>query len=376
MIKKIFLVFVFLLTQIGFSQLTPITTATKISLLTVGTSNEAHSLYGHTAIRINDVSTNFDYIYNYGMFDFSTKNFVLKFVKGDMKYFAAAYPYQDFEYSYRVENRSIYEQVLNLTLEEKQKLFEKLNISLSPESKFYTYKFIDRNCTTKVADVLNEVLDRKPILKENLDENKTYRDVLFPYAAHEFYQKLGINIIFGTKVDQTASKIFLPFDLYENVKKTQYHNKPLVTESKTLFKATKNDLGFSFLDSIYSLVFVLFLIVIFNSKVINIIYFSLLGLLGIFFSLVGFYSFHQEISWNYNVLLFNPFYLILVYFIIKNNPKWIMNTTIFCMSCIGIYLLYMLNKIHLLIVMPFIFANLVLLFRLIYRKINLLSSIE
>lgn len=376
MVKKLFFVVVFLISYFGYSQLTPITKDTKVSLLTVGTSNEAHSLYGHTAIRINDVSTDFDFIYNYGMFDFSTENFVLKFVKGDMKYFAAAYPYQDFEYSYRVENRSIYEQVLNLSLAEKQKLFEKLNISLAPESKFYTYKFIDRNCTTKLNDVLNVVLEKSPIVKKNFDEDKSYRDVLYPYAANAFYQKLGINIIFGTKVDQTATKIFLPFDLYENVKNTTYHNKPLVTASKTLFKASKNEIGFSFLDSIYSLILVLILILIFNSKIVNIVYFLVLGLLGIFFSLVGFYSFHQEISWNYNVLLFNPLYLILVFFMIKNNQKGIMNTTILCLSCLGFYLLYMINKIHFFIMMPFIVTNIILLFRQIYKKINLLSSIE
>ena len=131
--KKIFLLFNFLFIISSYSQTYPITENTKISVLTVGTANESHSLYGHTALRIYDSKTNIDIVYNYGMFDFNTENFMLKFVKGDLQYYAAAYPYQDFEYNYHEENRSIYEQVLNISLSEKQQLFEKLNTFISIE---------------------------------------------------------------------------------------------------------------------------------------------------------------------------------------------------------------------------------------------------
>lgn len=374
MVKKLlFLLSIFFICT-GYSQLTPITKDTKISVLTVGTADESHSLYGHTALRINDASTDFDFIYNYGMFDFQTENFVLKFVKGDMKYYAAAYPYADFEYSYRVENRSIYEQVLNLSLEEKEHLFEQLSIALSPEYKFYTYKFIDRNCTTKVVDILNDVLQNKPILKKNSD-SKTYRDVLYPYAVDHFYEKLGINIIFGTKVDEQATKIFLPFDLYENLKNTTYKDKPLVTESKTLFNAIRTRPAFSFFDSIYSLIGILLLFIIFDTKTTNILFFSILGLLGLFFISVGFYSFHEELLWNYNVLLFNPLYLFLIYFVVKNNTKWIKITTITCLAFLAIYFIYMITKAYLLIVLPILITSGVLLVKIL-KKNNLLTSVK
>ena len=168
MIKKLLLFFCFISFQIGFSQ-SLVSDNTIVSILTVGTADASHSLYGHTALRIKDDNKNIDLVYNYGMFDFSTPNFMFKFVKGDLQYYAAAYPYDDFEYSYRVENRSIYEQVLNLSNAEKEALINKLDVSLSSDDKFYTYKFIDRNCTTKVIDVVNGVLEGKPIVKKNVD---------------------------------------------------------------------------------------------------------------------------------------------------------------------------------------------------------------
>lgn len=375
MIKKLLFLLSILFICTGYSQLTPITKDTKISVLTVGAADESHSLYGHTALRIKDVSTDFDYIYNYGMFDFETENFVLKFVKGDMQYFAAAYPYSDFEYGYRIENRTIDEQVLNLSLEEKQLLFMKLNASLSSSDKFYTYKFIDRNCTTKVLDILNEVLQNKPIVKKNND-SKTYREVLYPYAVDHFYEKLGINIIFGTKVDEQATKIFLPFDLYENLKNTTYKNKSLITESKTLFKGNRKKPDFSFLDSIYSLISILLLFVIINTKVTNILFFSILGLLGLFFSGVGFYSFHEELLWNYNVFLFNPLYLFLIYFIAKNDYKWIKIFSGICLVFLVIYVGIIFTKVYLVIALPILITTGILLLKLFLNKKKLLPSVK
>jgi len=365
MIKKLLLALFLIGCQVGFSQ-SLVSDNTIVSILTVGTADASHSLYGHTALRIKDETKNIDLVYNYGMFDFNTPNFMFKFVKGDLQYYAAAYPYDDFEYSYRVENRSIYEQVLNMSIAEKQALINKLDVSLSSDDKFYTYKFIDRNCTTKVIDIVNEVLEDKPIAKKNID-SKTYRDVLFPYVENHFYQKLGINIIFGHRVDDTATIMFLPLDLFDNLKVTSYKSKPLVTETNVIFEANR-PVVFSFLDSIYSLMAVLLIFILINNKVLQVTYFLILGAIGLLFSLIGLYSLHQEVLWNYNVLLFNPLFLLLLYFLATNNLKWIKKLSWICLAFLGIYVVYMLDKIHLFIVLPIVITSAILLLRLIFPE--------
>lgn len=368
--KNLFLFFLFFFGQIIFAQSNP-DDAIQVSVLTVGTADQSHSLYGHTAIRIKDDFRGIDDVYNYGMFDFRTPNFIVRFVKGDMQYFAAAYPYLDFEDNYRYENRSIYEQTLNLSTPEKLALVAALDKSISGNDKFYTYKFIQRNCTTKVIDIINQVLEKKVIYKHD-STNLTYRDVLYPYAENQFFQKLGISIIFGAKTDDQATKLFLPFDLKDNLDKTSWNNKPLVLENKTLFEANRVPEK-AWWDSIYSLLFFLVLIVVINKKSSTNFYFIVLGMLGIFFSLVGFYSFHEEISWNYNVLLFNPILLLVAFFSWQKNAKYLMWTTYIALACILIYTLYMFTKIHFAIVWPFILANSILLVRGIlpfYKKIK------
>lgn len=51
---------------------------TEVSILTCAPGNELYSLFGHTAIRINDPRHQIDRVYNYGTFDFSTPHFYLK----------------------------------------------------------------------------------------------------------------------------------------------------------------------------------------------------------------------------------------------------------------------------------------------------------
>lgn len=362
--KKKLTLFLFLLLPFwAFSQINPITSETQISILTVDVADESHTLYGHTAIRIKDDANHFDYVWNYGMFDFRTENFVLKFVKGDLQYYAAAYPYADFEYSYKMENRSIYEQILHISLKEKQKLFALLNQSVFTEDKFYTYKFIDRNCTTKVIDAVNEVLKDKPI-QNTLHKTESYRTVLFPYQENHFWMNFGINIIFGHRPDEQAQTLFLPLDLMNVLEKTQYQGKQLASKPETISISFRPEKQFDFLDSIYPLLLVLSIFIILNRKITNVIYFSILGSIGLLFTLIGLYSLHKEVLWNYNILLFNPLNLALVYFMLKNNTAWIKKMSRICLIILSIYFLYMLNKVHFLMVLPIILTSAIQLFRI------------
>lgn len=339
----------------SFSQSAILSDSSKVSILTIGTANESHTLYGHTAIRILDEQRGLDNIYNFGYFDFNTPYFLAKFVKGDLQYFVAVDGYPGFEYNYRQENRSIYEQVLNLTTVQKQKLLDELNKTLYSNERYYIYKFIDKNCTTMVIDKVNDVLGSKVITAKK-PVTVTYREILNPYLENSFFQKLGINIIFGPKTDKKADLLFLPLELMNVLKTTTYEGKPLVSETKTIFEA-KPTKTFSFWNNIYFFSALVLLIVVLKSNKVYAFYFAILGLLGVFLSLVGFYSLHEEVRWNYNVLLFNPTLLLLLYFYKKKNRKWISNLSLFNLACIALYLIVIINKAQLLLFMSMLITS-------------------
>lgn len=360
--KKILSFLISLISLIGFSQTPILSEQAEISFLNCGEGNESYSLYGHTAIRVKDTVQNLDIVFNYGTFDFDTPNFMLKFVKGDLQYFVSAYPYVNFEYAYREEQRSIWEQKLNLNPKQKQDLFNTIYNSLQTDDKYYTYKFIDRNCTTISIDKVNDVLSSSKV--ENIKPiSKTYREVLYPYSEKHFFQQLGINMMFGTKVDQPAEKLFLPFDLIASLEQ----NKTVAQPKFALYEAPKRIYQPPFYDSIYTLIIALGIIVLARKKWLTNTYFLVLGLLGVFFCGVGLYSLHEEVLWNYNAMLFNPIYLVLLYFLWKKNLNGIRTTAKVIFVGHLLYLAYMLNKIHLFNVSPILVTNLLLLGRILMQ---------
>lgn len=338
----------------------------RASVITCDTGNESYSLFGHTAIRITDSENNLDVVYNYGAFDFRTPNFVAKFAKGDLQYFAVANTFSDFMSQYTYEQRSVFEQELMIPLAYKQRLFDNLTAVLASSESYYTYKFIDKNCTSMVVDLLNKTLESKVITKD-FDTDKTYRSILFPYFDNFFYEQLGTSIIFGTKVDEYSNHIFLPFELHKGLQQTQFNNQLLCKESKTLLEFKKQAPS-SWWNNIYTYLIFLGLILVLNKKYIDTFYILVMGLLGVFFASVGFYSYHQELANNYNVLLFNPTLLFLLYFMVVKNKKWIVNLAAFNMVLIGIYLIVMLNKAHLLIVLPLMFTSLFILAKITFKN--------
>jgi hypothetical protein len=365
--KKIFIC-ILLVSSIynSFGQDVVLSKNARISILTCGTGNESYSLFGHTAIRVSDIDNNLDVVYNYGAFDFDTPNFVMQFVKGDLNYFIVNNRYIDFINQYTYERRDVYEQELNIPLALKQELFSNLAQSMLSDERLYNYKFIDNNCTSKVVDVINKTLKAKIITKK-ADTDLTYRAILFPYFDNHFYEKLGTSILFGRKVDQLGTKIFLPFELQKSLKLIQYQNQPLCAENKAILVFEKEILT-SWWNNCYTYFLLLGFVILINKKAVDFIYLLIITVLGLLFTFLGFYSSHQELGYNYNMLLFNPTLLILFYFWRTKNTKWTYKLAGFNILMMVLYFFLMLNKVHLLLIAPILITNLVVLARIAIRN--------
>ena len=359
------LVFSFATTAIG--QILPLSKNTEVSIITCGTGSEIYSLFGHTAIRIKDTENQIDEVYNYGTFDFSTPNFYLKFVKGDLQYLETSCTFEEFFQEYLYEKRSVEEQVLNISTNQKQALFDYLNASLQSEERFYTYKFIDKNCTTMVINVINKILGKEIIVKTSHSE-KTYREILFPYFDGHFFEQLGTSIIFGTKVDSKGERLFLPSELQESIKTLSYNNQPLCKENRKILEFNSEEVPFSWWNNYYAFSLLFVLVLIANKNTLYKTYFIVLGMLGLFFIFAGFYSLHKELANNYNILLFNPILFLVVYFQIKNNRKGIIYTSIMSILCLLAYVIILFDKAYLVIVLPLIITSAVGLIKLALKN--------
>ena len=124
--KILALLAIFSLTLLPKVNATALSPEAKISLLTCAHGDEIYSYFGHTAVRINDAKLGIDYVFNYGLFSFDSPNFAWRFMKGETDYMIGGERMPSFLNSYVEEQRSVYEQVLNISQSEKQTLFDAL----------------------------------------------------------------------------------------------------------------------------------------------------------------------------------------------------------------------------------------------------------
>ena len=92
----------------------PLSERAEISLLTYTPSNDLYAAFGHSALRVHDPATDYDLVFNYGMFSFDEGNFYLKFAQGKLNYWLGAYDFRYLEREHLKRNATIREQVLNL----------------------------------------------------------------------------------------------------------------------------------------------------------------------------------------------------------------------------------------------------------------------
>lgn len=218
MFRKIQLAFVLIFVSSLLSANVPtLTNESKVVLFTCGMGNELYSGFGHSALWVSDPAQGIDRLYNYGTFDFFTENFYVKFTRGKLEYMLSVTKSQRFLKEYIEEKRSAVGQNLELTLAEKQKMFEMLETNYLPENRFYKYDFFYDNCSTRIRDILSNSVDGD-IRLNTQDQQTSFRKMLFPYLKHTPWTKFGINMILGLASDKQARTwdyMFLPEHMHD-----------------------------------------------------------------------------------------------------------------------------------------------------------------
>ena len=163
--------------------------------------------FGHSAIRVNDNSIGVDFAFNYGTYDFNAPNFYGNFAKGKLLYVLSVSRFSDFLRYYTNQNRSVKEQILNLSLKEKQDYFNYLRNNAKPENRGYLYDFFYDNCATKLRDVSKDVLKSK--VEFNYDfangEDYTMRGLIHKYSNTQPWGTFGIDLALGAVIDKKAT---------------------------------------------------------------------------------------------------------------------------------------------------------------------------
>lgn len=308
----------------------------RVSLITLGVGDDLYATFGHSAIRVLDSSTGGDYVFNYGTFNFDTPNFYWKFIRGKLMYSLSAMDFPTFMMEYREEQRSVTEQILNLTCSEKELIWQFLQNNYLPENRDYKYDFLYDNCSTRIRDIFNKTFGPGMVVYNIIPEDGlTFREIINRYLKEKPWERLGINIMFGKSTDEAMNNqqiMFLPDYLMKGADSSQVNGKPFV-EKKVVLYAPQTDTRTHYPFYLHpllwlTLISIIVIIMSFNRQWhfsqailpwVDRCLFFLTGLLGFFLLFMWFGTDHKVCAWNYNLLWAFPLNLIFSFYLQRNT---------------------------------------------------------
>ena len=336
--RYFFLLIAFLGTNI-FSQQISLSEKATVSVITCGSGQDLYASFGHSAFRVQDSTYGIDWVYNYGTFDFDTPNFYMKFARGKLLYSLSKQRFENFLYSYQLENRWVKEQILTLTPNEKTVLYEFLEQNNLPQNRYYKYDFLFENCSTKIPDILKAVLGDNLVYSTPPDYTPaTFRELIQENLITNTWSSFGIDLALGSVIDKNATKsqmMFLPNYVLRQFNNAQLNGQSLVTRERTILDYENFNSGNYFTTSplFWFLLLLLFTITITiidlkngsRSQILDFFLFFITGLAGIVIFFLWFLTDHSATALNFNVLWAFPLNLVAAYFLAYRNkiPHWL-----------------------------------------------------
>jgi hypothetical protein len=141
-------------------------------------------------------------------------------------------PYWYFKKFYGRIGRVTYWQELNLTLKQKQQIFDALLLNYQPENRYYLYNFVFDNCATRPYYLIKNALQDTLISSYKGYEGTPFREAITRYTGRNSWVDFGINMVFGSDADQPMTneeRLFLPEELMNYIAQARFSDgTPLV----------------------------------------------------------------------------------------------------------------------------------------------------
>lgn len=320
----------------------------EVSLLTCEPFHKIYSLYGHTGLRIHNLTDEIvcglhphdDIVANWGIFDMTKSFFAVRFAFGLTDYCMAIEPFEGFCSRYFTYGSGVREQVLELTPTEKVTFMAAIWKNYEPENRVYRYNFFFDNCTTRARDmVLNSItgeIQYQPLLSDT-----SFREMIHQWNEAHQWARWGNDFLLGVGSDRKTNRQdqeFLPDSLRKDfdqitikraggstslVKETRWPVAPMYDkgENSTFDKLTSPyALGLGLLILCIILMFIEEFWLKRRVWMFDAVILLLSGICGIvLFCMI--FSQHPTVQLNYQILVFNPLSLLFFWPIIKKLRK-------------------------------------------------------
>ncbi|HUS01039.1 MAG TPA: DUF4105 domain-containing protein, partial [Chitinophagaceae bacterium] len=258
-------------------------------------------------------------------------------------YYLSTEDFSSFKRAYEYERRSMIEQVLNLSCNEKQKMYQLLQQNLMGENKFYKYDFLFDNCTTRLRDLLEKSADAPVHFSPIVKEKTTFRRHIFEYMDYndKLWTKLGMDILLGNNTDAVMTNreaMFLPDYLLKGFDSGRIGNKPVVQSKNIIIdlpvetlRQAKDQKNF-FTGPFFFFCLLLIVIALLSTSRNTAVKKFLFGFDGFLFFITGFAGILMLVMWfgtehivcrnNYNLLWAWPTHAVMAFFV-HSRKLWV-----------------------------------------------------
>lgn len=295
----------------------------RVALVTCFPGEQVYELDGHTALRVT-VPDGPDVAVSYGLFDFSSPNFLYRFVKGETDYMVGAMPWQPFLASYAAAGRTVVEHELDLDSAQTARLLELLSVNLLPQNRVYRYNYVKDNCATRPLRIVELAVGDSILLPPpaRVPADLTFRKAMETYHADYPWYQLGIDLALGCGIDYPISPreaAFSPMLLDGQLSGAHTPDgRPIVKSTSVLLECPSATLGPTpwplrpgpVLWFVSLLIAVACFLMARRGCVwrwLYCVFYSILALAGCLLAFLVLISTHEATSPNFLLLFFNPF---------------------------------------------------------------------
>ena len=273
------------------------------------------------------------------MFSFHKPYFVLRFVFGLTDYEMGIEPFEAFCAQYASYGSGVYEQVLNLTPEEKLTIAKAIDTNYEPQNRVYRYNYFYDNCTTRAREmIVNHLQARVNYAPEKSHDTTSYRQIVRQCANNTPWIRFGNDMLLGIKADlpiDRAQRQFLPANLMDDFESATLNNgsgskRKLVASSGWVVQPGVQTSSSSFPLSPTALMLILAAIILGTTAIesklntrfrwFDAFWLLLCGLIGIIL-FVMIFSQHPTVSINLQILFFCPYTLLYIYRAVKKSKE-------------------------------------------------------
>lgn len=202
---------------------TATSTAPRIELVTLAPGDALYALWGHTAVRVIESHPHRERAYNFGSIDFSGPIF-RRMLTGQVDAYVHASPYHQMAELYRQEQRSILRQPLHLPPDQARALAAYLEQRADPRRPPYRYHHFDDNCSSQVADAIDQAMQGSLSAQFAEPSPRTLRSLALAPLQHRWLFYVAVDTLLTGTVDREGPRWqarFLPSELSAMVAQAQ-----------------------------------------------------------------------------------------------------------------------------------------------------------